>query len=123
MVSITSVSFLGWRGFTPVSEGLCIAYSVTVAEDLHPHLKDHSFCETNEVGKVHREKENWEYMYKEWGLGSQHQFLFYKASVLEMGKMSEGRTFNLKVLFYFFLSNAKFKPSSLKFVNPSAAVG
>lgn len=50
------MSFLGWRGFTPVSEGLSIAYSVTVAEDLHPHLKDPIFCETHEVGKSIQKK-------------------------------------------------------------------
>lgn len=75
-----------------MSEGLCIAHSVTIAEDLHPHLKDHIFCETHEVGKVHTEKETWENVYKEWGLGSllriEHQLYFYKISVLEMGKMT-----------------------------------
>lgn len=83
---------MGWRDFTPVSKGLCIAYSVTVAEALHPHLKDHSLCETHEVGKAHAEKEIWGNVYKEWGLGSlfrtEHKLFFYKASVLEMGKMT-----------------------------------
>ena len=70
---------------------LCIAYSVSVAENLLPHLKDHSFCEADEVGEVlrHIEKEIWESMCEEWSLCRiEHQLLFYKASVSEMGKMS-----------------------------------
>lgn len=72
---------------------LCIAYSVSVAGDLLPHLKEHNFCEADEVGEVfrHTEKEIWVSVYEEWGLGSlcriEHQLLFYKASVLEVGKM------------------------------------
>lgn len=51
---------------------LCIAYCVSVAGDLLPHLKDYSVCEADEVGEVLRriEKKIWVRVYEEWGLGS-----------------------------------------------------
>jgi len=35
----------------------------------------------------------------------------------------KGKTFNVRVLFYYFISNAKFSASAVKFVNLSATVG
>lgn len=62
---------------------LRIDHSVSVAGVLLPHLKDHSFCEADEVGEVlrHIEKEIQESVCEEWGLGSlcriEYQLFFF----------------------------------------------
>lgn len=114
--------FLLWVKKVPIT------HSVSVAGDL-PHLKGHRFSEAGGWGKssdvqekipgrMHIRKGVWDHC------SDRTTYRYF--SVRHQSRQNtkkKGKAFNIRVLFYSFISNAKFRASAVKFVNLSAIVG